>query len=63
MAKDITAMNEVAKKKKDFMQWLTEDALPTTSEILSELKKLNKEADERKEADAKEITFKKDTNG
>lgn len=35
-------------KQKDFMQWLTEDALPTTEDILAELKAINAKRDEAK---------------
>ena len=35
-------------KEKDFVQWLTEDALPTTKDILAELKAINAKRDEAK---------------
>lgn len=35
-------------KEKDFVQWLTEDALPTTKDILAELKSINAKRDEAK---------------
>ena len=35
-------------KKKDFVKWLTEDALPTTKDILAELKSINAKRDEAK---------------
>jgi hypothetical protein len=35
--------------EKDFVQWLTEDALPTTKDILAELRALNAKRDEAKQ--------------
>ena len=35
--------------EKDFVQWLTEDALPTTKSILAELRALNAKRDEAKQ--------------
>lgn len=35
-------------KEKDFVQWLTEDALPTIKDILAELKAINAKRDEAK---------------
>lgn len=36
------------KPKKDFVQWLTEDALPESKSILAELKAINAERDAAK---------------
>lgn len=41
-----SSLNEAPKK--DFVQWLTEDALPTTKSILEELKALNAKQDTTK---------------
>lgn len=38
----------VAPNEKDFAQWITEDALPTTKDILAELREINRKRDEAK---------------
>jgi hypothetical protein len=35
--------------EKDFVQWLTEDALPTTKYVLAELRALNAKRDEARQ--------------